>query len=97
MTLVCPSCGIGAVHLVGVGVVRREDYEVVARTAVAEWRENRSTRWEHVPLNENVRSDSLLVEFECEAGHASVMELGSHKMLLSARVSRLDATSIAST
>lgn len=89
VAVVCPTCGFMAVHIVGLGIVRRENYSVVQRVPIREWRGNRSNRWTRAEVNENVKFDSLVLELECELGHAAIVELGAHKALLSARVTRL--------
>jgi hypothetical protein len=80
------------VHIVGLGIVHRDDYSVVARLPIRELEGNRSTRWMRAPLNEKVRFDSLVLELECEHGHTTIVELGAHKAFLSARVTRLRPT-----
>lgn len=90
--VVCPACGLISVHIVGLGIVRRDDYSVVSRVPIREWEGNRSTRWMRASLNEKVRFDSLVLELECEHGHATILELGAHKAFLSARVTRLRPT-----
>lgn len=90
VALVCPTCGLFNVHLVGLGIVRREDYRVMAHVTLEEWRSTGSDRWKHTPVIENVRHDSLMLDITREFGHAAVIELGHHKGILSARVTRYD-------
>ena len=90
VALVCPTCGCFNVHLVGVGIVRREDYTVMEHITLEEWRSTGSERWKHTPVVERVRHDSLMLDITCEFGHAAVVELGHHKGILSTRVTRYD-------
>jgi len=85
---VCPTCVSSYMHLIHVGIVRRDRYEPVEQFTVTEWRGGHID-WDRVPLLDGTKGDSVVLEFLCEEGHTSIVELGNHKGLLPTRVTRL--------
>lgn len=85
---VCPTCAFPYLHLMRVGAVRRRGFGVVEHHSFTEWGDGQF-KWEQVPLLEDVTGNSIVLEFLCEEGHTSIVELGSDEGLLATRVTRL--------